>query len=148
MELSTHIAGTGADITVQALDEFGTSYRLSGFNTRSNPLCVVMSRTCKPMVEYHVSFQSGKLEETGRNGVTAQALLAIVLDHLSKDGDQRAQTAAAGVAAALEVLRARAQERVTEGLDPIEAPCPCNPGDKKCTAPLPAGSTVKKPKKL
>jgi hypothetical protein len=138
MNLDSHIAGTGADIKVQRLDDSRTVYRLSDFNSRSNPLCQNMARTCKPVTEVNFVFQSGALQERGRNGVTAAALLAVVLDHLQGQDDQRAQTAAAGVAAALEVLQARATERVTDGTDPIEAPCPCAAGDKKCSAPLPS----------
>ena len=147
MELTTHIAGTGADVTVQRLDESGTSYRISGFNTRSNPLCVVMSRTCKPVAEYHVSFQSGALQEKGRNGIMPQALLAVVLDHLGLHGDHYSLEAFDLLDEAMALLKKRAQERVTDGIDPIEAPCPCAANDKKCSAPFPEGKQPKTPRK-
>jgi hypothetical protein len=82
-----------------------TVYRLSDFNTRSNPLCQNMARTCKPVTEVNFVFQWGPLQERGRNGVTAAALLAVVLDHLQGQEGDRAQLAAAGVSAALDVLQ-------------------------------------------
>ena len=137
MNLDSHIAGTGADIKVQRLDDSRTVYRLSDFNTRSNPLCQNMARTCKPVTEVNFVFQSGALQERGRNGVTAAALLAVVLDHLQGQGGDRALLAANLIDEALGHLELRATERVTDGLDPIEAPCPCAAGDKKCSAPFP-----------
>ena len=138
MDLNSHIAGTGADIKVQRLDDSRTVYRLSDFNSRSNPLCQNMARTCKPVTEVNFVFQSGALQERGRNGVTAAALLAVVQDHLAGQDDRRSQAAAALVLDAIAAMKDRATERVTDGLDPIEAPCPCAANDKKCSAPLPS----------
>jgi hypothetical protein len=142
MKLDAHLAGTGADVQVQCLG-IG-AYRISDFNTRSNPTCPVFALTHRGAVDVYLTFQHGDLAENGRNGITPQALLAVVADHLDASSDRRSEAAAYAVRDAIEILKARATERVTDGLDPIQAPCPCSARDKKCDAPMPTNG--KEPK--
>lgn len=67
-------------LKVEALDEPGQGnachlYRISGFDTESNPGDQGENRTL-------ILFQNGPIKEVGVNGVTQEALLAILIDRL------------------------------------------------------------------
>jgi len=67
-------------LKVEVLDDPGQGnachlYRISGFDTESNPGDQGENRTM-------VLFQNGPIKEVGVNGVTQEALLAILIDRL------------------------------------------------------------------
>lgn len=67
-------------LKVEVLDEPGQGnachlYRISGFDTESNPGDQGENRTL-------VLFQNGPIKEVGVNGVTHEALLAILIDRM------------------------------------------------------------------
>lgn len=136
--ISSHLAYNGADLDVHRLDEAGKAYSIRGFNTQSNPVCVSMARSCVPQTEAILTFQSGDLADVGRNGLSVQALLAVIADHLSKSSSRRETAARQFVEDALAALVQQSKDE-----DPEQVPCPCKPNDKKCSAPLPAGSSLK-----
>lgn len=57
-------------------------YQISGFNTASNPSDPFVSRQGKPSNYTTILFQNGPIQEFGVNGITHEALLAIVADRL------------------------------------------------------------------
>lgn len=127
----------GCDLVVQSLDTNHTLYKISDFNTQSNPYCYSMSRYCKPNIETYILFQEGDIKEKGRNGLNASALLAVVADHLSKNEENKDVVSAIDLI--IEHLREQNTAKVDSGDIPKYAPCPCSASDKKCDAPLPSG---------
>lgn len=81
-ELDDHKVNPANDtLTVAAIDEPGAGgashlYQINGFNTASNPSAVEVEDAVL------VLFQNGPINESGVNGVTHEALLAIVADRL------------------------------------------------------------------
>ena len=72
-------------LTVEVLDGPGAGgachlYRIGGFDTSSNSSCT--REGGKPTDHAYVLFQNGPIPEKGANGVTHEALLAIVIDRL------------------------------------------------------------------
>lgn len=69
-------------LTITVLDEPGAgganhSYAISGFSTENNP-----SYDPNGEAELSILFQNGPIAEAGVNGVTHEALLAVVADRL------------------------------------------------------------------
>lgn len=74
-------------LTVAALDEPGSGganhlYKITGFNSATNASDPWVAAHGKPAEHAHVLFQNGPIDEVGVNGVTHEALLAIVADRL------------------------------------------------------------------
>lgn len=74
-------------LTITVLDEPGSGgaqhlYQITGFNTASNNSDPFTVRYGQPAVHSTVLFQNGPIAEVGVNGVTHEALLAIVADRL------------------------------------------------------------------
>lgn len=81
----TNPANKELSITVE--DEPGQGgashlYMIRGFNTETNPSCPFMERHGAPAEHATVLFQNGAIKEVGVNGVTQEALLAILIDRL------------------------------------------------------------------
>jgi len=57
-------------------------YQITGFNTSSNASDPFVQRHGQPAEHSTVLFQNGPISEFGVNGVTQEALLAIVIDRL------------------------------------------------------------------
>lgn len=57
-------------------------YMVRGFNTGSNASCPFTARHGSPSEHATVLFQNGPINDVGVNGVTQEALLAIVADRL------------------------------------------------------------------
>lgn len=57
-------------------------YMIEGFDTTTNPSCPFVSRHGSPSRHSTVLFQNGPIDQVGVNGVTHEALLAIVADRL------------------------------------------------------------------
>lgn len=94
------VAGAETDLKVIVADEPGCGganhkYVITGFDTRSNA-----SEEHRPTSEMRILFQNGAIPEKGVNGVTHEALLAILFDRLS--GFQQGQFACDDNARALD----------------------------------------------
>lgn len=74
----------GAYIALDGPGSGGAShlYQITGFNTASNPSDPFMKRHGAPAEHATVLFQNGPIKEAGVNGVTHEALLAILIDRL------------------------------------------------------------------
>lgn len=81
-ELTEHKVNPANDrLTIKVVDEPGAGgahhlYEISGFDRRKNPSCPDF------LAGHAVLFQNGPIPEAGANGVTHEALLAIVADRL------------------------------------------------------------------
>lgn len=87
-ELQDHKVNPANDtLTITVDDEPGAGgaqhrYTISGMNTASNPSDPFVERHGQPAEHATVLFQNGPIPEVGVNGVTHEALLAIVADRL------------------------------------------------------------------
>ena len=74
-------------LTITVLDEPGAGgaqhlYQIEGFNSQSNASDPWTARHGQPAQHSTILFQNGPIAEVGVNGVTHEALLAIVADRL------------------------------------------------------------------
>jgi hypothetical protein len=84
-KIETHKAGGGVEkLDIEVLDAPGQGganhlYGIYGFHSASNPSAPLENRdeTCLKIL-----FQNGPIAEAGTNGVTHEALLAVVIDRL------------------------------------------------------------------
>ena len=87
-ELNDHKVNPANEVlTVTALDEPGIGgasnlYKITGFDSRTNPSDLWTAAHGQPAVHAHVLFQNGPINEVGVNGVTHEALLAILCDRM------------------------------------------------------------------
>ncbi len=87
-EVTDHVVNPANDklaITTEDAPGAGGAYHLymvRGFNTATNPSCPFTARHGQPAEHATVLFQNGPINEVGVNGVTQEALLAIVADRL------------------------------------------------------------------
>lgn len=110
-EITTHrVEGQSADVRVFAVDGPGPGGASHGYEVEAGPY-----RT-------HVRFQRGPVSEAGLNGVTNEALLAIVLDRL--DGFQSGpyacgdnERARTHIREALAELQTRTRARLARGVE-------------------------------
>lgn len=85
-ELTDHVVNqTNDTLTVSVLDEPGSGgachlYEISGFETGTNPS--LPSDGVQPKSRTTILFQNGPINEVGVNGVTHEALLAILCDRM------------------------------------------------------------------
>lgn len=82
-----HINPANEKLVIEPLDEPGEGganhlYQISGFDTSTNPSCPFVARYGKPANHSTVLFQNGPIAESGVNGVTHEALLAILIDRM------------------------------------------------------------------
>lgn len=88
-KIDTHKVNPANDtLDIKVLDEPGAGgashlYEIAGFNTETNPSCPFVARYGNPANHSTVLFQNGPIPEKGVNGVTQEALLAIVEDRLA-----------------------------------------------------------------
>jgi hypothetical protein len=125
-QLTDHIVeGDSANhqLTITVTDEPGSgganhAYLITGFGTADNP-----SRDGATEADnLFVLFQNGPIKEFGINGVTQEALLAIVIDRLRSfqagpfacDANQ---SALEHCASALHILQGRTRERIARGVE-------------------------------
>jgi hypothetical protein len=124
-KLLHHIVGgdKAPQLEVQALDAPGSGnachrYGIFGFNTESNP-----SGDGKANTYCEILFQNGPLKDaSGANGITHEALLAILIDRLSgfQSGPYKSQyneDALNALRLALSHLQARTHERIRRGVE-------------------------------
>lgn len=74
-------------LVVHAVGEPGSGgashlYRITGFNTESNPSCPFQDLHGEPAQHSTVLFQNGPIKEAGVNGVTHEVLLEILIDRM------------------------------------------------------------------
>lgn len=84
-EHRTNPANAQLSITVEDAPGNGGAnhlYMIRGFNTDSNASCPFKARYGKPSDHTTIIFQNGPIPEKGVNGVTQEALLAILIDRL------------------------------------------------------------------
>lgn len=128
-EITTHIVeGDSANhqLKIEVVDEPGSggashAYNIAGFNTETNP-------SVKGNQYYGelIVFQNGTIKENGVNGVTQEALLAIVIDRL--ESFQKGPFACSDNEEALEwarkclsVLQRRTRARIARGVEGTHA---------------------------
>ena len=87
-ELTGHQVNPANDrLKIEVLDEPGAGgachlYGITGFDTSTNPSDPFVARHGAPAKHATVLFQNGPIAEVGVNGVTHEALLAILIDRL------------------------------------------------------------------
>lgn len=117
-EITDHRTGSSADsLTINVMDEPGAGganhfYQITGFDEATGPIGGKVD----------VMFQNGTIPENGINGVTQEALLAIVIDRLRsfQDGpfaNDYNQTALDYCNGALKALKARTTDRLARGVE-------------------------------
>jgi hypothetical protein len=132
--LTDHIVpGDSANhqLSVGVLDEPGQGgachlYEIRGFNTESNVGDIWKERYGKPSDHTTMLFQNGPIKEVGVNGVTHEALLAILIDRMrlfqagpyACDANQRALDKMEG---ALSDLQERTKARIARGVEGTHA---------------------------
>ena len=101
-------------------------YRVTGFDTTSNPSDPFVERYGEPAVHATVLFQNGTVPEVGRNGVTIEALLEIAHHRLAVLDERfpcyENEAAHVHIKQALEWLNLRTKRRQARGVDGAEAP--------------------------
>lgn len=86
--LTDHIVNPANDkLTIEVLDDPGAGganhlYQITGFDSDSNAVCPFKARHGQSAKHSTVLFQNGPIAEVGVNGVTHEALLAILCDRL------------------------------------------------------------------
>lgn len=114
-------------LIVAAEDERGNGganhlYMIRGFSTGTNPSCPFTARHGQPAEHATVLFQNGPIKEAGVNGVTQEALLAIIIDRLRgfQSGPYASvnnSNALSHCEAALSYLQARTRQRIARGVE-------------------------------
>lgn len=86
--IRTHVVNPANDkLTITVNDEPGSGgachlYTIEGFDTKTNPSDPFVARYGEAAKHSTVLFQNGPINEVGVNGVTHEALLAILIDRL------------------------------------------------------------------
>ena len=127
-ELTSHkVDGLNESLNIEVRDGPGQGnachhYMLTGFNTSTNPSCPFVERHGEPAEHSTVLFQNGPVGKVGFNGITNEALLAIVEDRLL--GFQSGQFACRENAVALTKLQEcmmwlqkRTRDRMARGVE-------------------------------
>ena len=124
--LNDHIVNPANDkITITVGDEPGSGganhlYEITGFETGTNPS--LPSDGVQPKSRTTILFQNGPINEVGVNGVTHEALLAILADRLrgfqgGKYANEDNALALAHIEAAQSSLQMRTRARIARGVE-------------------------------
>ncbi|MBX7106376.1 MAG: hypothetical protein K1X57_20025 [Gemmataceae bacterium] len=117
------VNGCNDALKIEVLDEPGSggashAYLVRGFDTSNNPSHGVIQgdKSCL------ILFQNGPIAEVGTNGVTHEALLAIVIDRLEsfQAGPYQCEENAAALShlqAAQAALKSRTEKRLARGVE-------------------------------
>lgn len=131
-ELTDHMVNPANDtLQVTVEDEPGSGgachlYMIRGFDTTTNPSDPFKARHGGPAVHATVLFQNGPIAEVGVNGVTHEALLAILCDRMRGfqsgpySSDDNAE-ALAHMEAAQIALQRRTKARMARGVEGTHA---------------------------
>jgi len=134
-ELTGHkVNGCNDALMIWVLDEPGSGganhlYQISGINTRTNKSCPFNTGQGLPTDNATVVFllfQNGPIPEVGTNGVTHEALLAILIDRLEsfQAGPFKCEENAAALShlqAAQAALKSRTEKRLARGVEGTHA---------------------------
>ena len=128
-KITTHIVSGDAasQLELQVLDEPGAGgahhlYHITGFNSGSNGSDPWTARHGQPAQHSMILFQNGPIKEFGVNGVTQEALLAIIIDRLRSFqagpfSCQDNQLALSCCESALGLLQKRTRDRMARGVE-------------------------------
>jgi len=128
-ELTGHrVNPANEKLKIEVLDEPGSGgashlYHITGFNSSSNPSDPWTKRHGQPAEHSTILFQNGPIAEVGVNGLTHEALLAILIDRLEafqagpykSDDNQEALTRLIGAQYWLQQRTLRRMARGVEG---------------------------------
>lgn len=129
-EITSHVVdGDSANhqLKIEVLDEPGAGnanhlYRISGFNTASNPSDPFTDEFGEPAVDMRRLFQNGPIKEFGVNGTTHEVETAILIDRF--EGFQAGQYACDENGAilfhlreALAHMKRRTERRIMRGVE-------------------------------
>jgi hypothetical protein len=123
--IESHIANPVNDkLVISAVDEPGAGganhlYEISGFDVHTNSSQLPDGA---PIEGLYLTFQNGPIKEHGVNGITQEALLAIVADRLQsfQKGPfacEENENALRHVEAALAILQERTKARMARGVE-------------------------------
>ena len=128
-ELKDHIVKGDTrenQLTIEVVDEPGAGganhcYQITGFATQSNPSEPLMEIVLH-MNSMTILFQNGPIKEAGVNGITQEALLAIVIDRLRSFQvgpypSQENELAMLHCQLALNLLKMRTYDRLMRGVE-------------------------------
>lgn len=126
--LTSHQINPANDkLAIDVMDEPGAGgashhYRITGFSTATNASDPFTARHGAPAEHATVLFQNGPIGEVGVNGVTHEALLAILIDRLEcfqagKFANTYNEQALESCRAAQSALLARTKERMRRGVE-------------------------------
>jgi len=131
-QLASHkVNGCNDQIVIEVLDEPGSGganhlYHITGFDSASNPSDPWTARHGASAKHSTILFQNGPIAEVGTNGITHEALLAILIDRL--EGFQKGPYAHGYNADALTSLRSaqaslkqRTSDRLARGVEGTHA---------------------------
>lgn len=118
-------ANVELSITAQGMPGPGGAnhlYWIGGFNTETNPSCPFKRRYGAPADHTTILFQNGAIGEVGLNGITHEALLAILIDRLEsfQTGPYKSNYNADALyhlQAAMDVLHRRTRDRMAQGIE-------------------------------
>lgn len=127
-EITTHRINPANDkLKIVVTDKPGAGganhrYEITGFDPRGNPSAEDMAHIEGVYDGFVVLFQNGPIAEHGVNGLTQEALLAIVADRLNsfQNGPFAClanEIALEKIQEAIEVLHARTKERMQRGVE-------------------------------
>lgn len=121
------VNGANVALEIEVVDEPGVGgaphhYLISGFDTASNPSDPFVERHGYPAQHATVLFQNGPIAEAGVNGITHEALLAILadrLEHFQKGpyACKENELALEAIQAAQDWLKRRTVERLERGVE-------------------------------
>jgi hypothetical protein len=128
-EIQDHIVlgDPASQLSILVADEAGSGganhrYELTGFDTDSNPSKTDEHGYASSFSRLLLLFQNGPIKEAGVNGVSNEALLAIVIDRLRsfQNGPYASPYNAEALMAAeiaLNALKRRTFDRITRGVE-------------------------------
>jgi hypothetical protein len=131
--IETHkVNQANEQLAIAVLDDAGSGganhlYRISGYDSRSNPSDPFTARHGAPAKYSTLLFQNGPIGEVGVNGVTHEALLAILEDRLAcfQAGPfacDENRVALAHLKAASHILKGRTLRRLAAGTEGTHKP--------------------------
>lgn len=119
-------------LNIAVIDKAGSGnashhYHITGYNSKTNSSCPFIARYGRPAEHSTILFQNGPIQEVGVNGITHEALIAVVIDRLecfqsgpySNEYNQEALESLRDALAALQTRTAIRTARGVEGTHTI-----------------------------